>query len=113
MEEAEGCMDISQEARQASPTPKTGIGFGVHSAFHSDRSLPPEVSGKTPLTWVEEEGNVDWNFAATVALASGLVSVNDVAFCKLKELERLGPKWRLNPVHCSLSVVTRNPYLRS
>lgn len=90
MEEAGGCTGVSQG--RLVPAPKPGLGFGAHSAFHAVSSPPTEIPGKASLTWAEEEGNLSWIFLAAIAATSVLVSERDAAPCKLKELQRSGPK---------------------
>lgn len=89
MEEVGGCTGF---CRRLAPTPKPGLGFGARPGGCAVYSPPPQVSGKAPLTWAEEEGNLNWNFPAAIAATSVLISENDVVPGKSKELERSGPK---------------------
>lgn len=91
-EEVGGCTDFRRRHSRLAPTPKPGLGFGAHPGVCAVCSPLPQVSGKAPLTWVEDEGNLNWNFPAATAATPVLISENDVAPGKLKALERSGPK---------------------
>lgn len=63
------------------------MGFGAHSAFHAVCCPPTEVSGKVPLPWSEEPGNMNWNFLVAIAATSVLVYEYYASPGNLKVLE--------------------------